>query len=240
MGPEDASSGPNAQSSYFGNVTSSPPAPRTSLYPTRSAAGADLGKVLAAQGYVHCLLLGITPEGVEIAANAAKAMGASFDVLVASFIRLGDNLAPVGALAENASSAEMDPDFQPGISLVEKLSSAIEESRARVRRDLVLYRSNRPIKNFDDRQVIIVDGQVFYPWKVLAAARAVEERGGRRIAIATPVASSDAAIRIRARRFEFVCPNLLEGETQSRMLYGDALGESPERLKSILIAHQAA
>jgi putative phosphoribosyl transferase len=241
MGPEDVSSGPNAQSSYFGNVTTSPPpAPRTSLYPTRSAAGADLGKVLAAQGYVHCLLLGVTPEGVEIAANAAKAMGASFDVLVASFIRLGDNLAPVGALAENATSAEMDPDFQPGMALVEKLSSAIEESRARVRRDLVLYRTNRPIKRFDDRQVIIVDGQVFYPWKVLAAARAVQELGARRIAIATPVATADAAIRVRARRFEFVCPNVLEGAEQNTKLYGDAMGESPERLKSILIAHQAA
>lgn len=221
-------------------TTSPPPAPRTSLYPTRSAAGADLGKVLAAQGYVHCLLLGVTPEGVEIAANAAKAMGASFDVLVASFIRLGDNLAPVGALAENTTSAEMDPDFQPGMALVEKLSSAIEESRARVRRDLVLYRTNRPIKRFDDRQVIIVDGQVFYPWKVLAAARAVLELGARRVAIATPVASADAAIRVRARRFEFVCPNVLEGEETNSKLYGDAMGESPERLKSILIAHQAA
>lgn len=199
-----------------------------------------MGKVLAAQGYVHCLLLGVTPEGVEIAANAAKAMGASFDVLVASFIRLGDNLAPVGALAENTTAAEMDPDFQPGMALVEKLSSAIEESRARVRRDLVLYRTNRPIKRFDDRQVIIVDGQVFYPWKVLAAARAVLELGARRVAIATPVASADAAIRVRARRFEFVCPNVLEGEETNSKLYGDAMGESPERLKSILIAHQAA
>jgi len=221
-------------------TTPPPPAPRTSLYPTRSAAGAHLGTVLAAQGYVHCLLLGITPEGVEIAANAAKAMGASFDVLVAAFIRLGDNLAPVGALAENATSAEMDPDFQPGMGLVEKLSSAIEESRARVRRDLVLYRTNRPIKRLDDRQVIIVDGQVFYPWKVLAAARAVVELGARRIAIATPVASADAAIRVRARRFEFVCPNVLEGVEQNSKVYGDAMGESPERLKSILIAHQAA
>ena len=45
------------------------------LYPTRSAAGALLGQQLAARGYLGCLLLGITPEGVEIAANAAKAQG---------------------------------------------------------------------------------------------------------------------------------------------------------------------
>lgn len=214
--------------------------PRNSLYPTRSAAGAYLGQLLAAQGYASCLLLGVTPEGVEIAANASKAMGASFDVIVSSFIRLGANLAPVGALAENATAAEMDPDFQPGAGLLDKLSSAIDESRARVRRDLILYRTQRPIKKLDGRQVIIVDGQVFYPWRVLAAARAVAELGGKRITVATPVATHSAAQRVRMRDLEFICPNVLpDGETPPQA-YGDAMGESPERLKSIMIAHQAA
>lgn len=217
-----------------------PAAPRTSLYPTRSAAGASLGQLLASQGYVSSLLLGVTPEGVEIAANAAKAMGASFDVLVAAYIRLGANLAPVGAMAEYAEGAVMDPDFQPGMNLVEKLQSAIEESRARVRRDLVLYRTHRPIKKFDNRQLIIVDGQVLYPWKVLAAARAVSDLGGKRIVIATPVASVTAAERIRARGYEFVCPNVLPDDGQHPTPYGDAMADSPERLKSIMIAHQAA
>lgn len=234
---EDVSSSPGPQSPYFGIV---PPGPRTSLYPTRSAAGAALGQLLAAQGYVTSLLLGVTPEGVEIAANAAKAMGGSFDVLVASFIRLGANLAPIGALAEFAGRAEMDPDFQPGMNLVEKLESAIEESRARVRRDLVLYRTQRPIKKFEDRQLIIVDGQVLFPWKVLAAARAVTELGGKRIAIATPIASVTAAERTRYRGYEFICPNVLPDDNQPPVPYGDALGDSPERLKSIMIAHQAA
>src|SRR5207244_2090629 len=104
------------------------------LYPTRSAAGALLGQQLAGRGYLGCLLLGITPEGVEIAANAAKAMGAQFDVLVAAFIKLGSNLAPIGAIAESAPS-EMDPAFQPSGALMDKLASAIDESRARDIRD---------------------------------------------------------------------------------------------------------
>src|SRR2546427_5470361 len=103
--------------------------PRPSLYPTRSSAGALLGQQLASRGYQSCILLGITPEGVEIAAHAAKAMGAQFDVIVASFIKLGTNLAPIGAMAESAP-AEMDPDFQPGMNLLEKLQAAIDESRS--------------------------------------------------------------------------------------------------------------
>jgi len=212
---------------------------RASLYPTRSGAGALLGQQLVARGYTHCLLLGITPEGVEVAANAAKAMAAPFDVLVASFIRLGSNLAPIGAMAES-SPAEMDPDFQPGMNLLEKLQSAIDESRARVRQDLILYRTQRPVKAFDGRDAIIVDGQLIYPWKALAAAKAVEALGARHVAIATPVATEHAAARIRARGYAFVCPTVLMEPEGHPTPYGDAVGDSPERLKSIMIAHQAA
>src|SRR5467141_130716 len=151
-------------------MTHPAPAQPASLYPTRSAAGALLGQQLATRGHIGCLLLGITPEGVEVAANAARAMGAQFDVLVASFIKLGSNLAPIGAMAESAPS-EIDPDFQPGMNLIEKLQSAIDEARARVKQDLVLYRTQRPVKALAGRTAVVVDGQVIFPWKVLAAAK---------------------------------------------------------------------
>jgi predicted phosphoribosyltransferase len=215
-----------------------PPA-GSSLYPTKSGAGALLGQQLAARGYLSCTLLGITPEGVEIAANASKAMGAQFDVIVSSFIRLGANLAPIGAMAEQVP-AEMDPDFLPGMSLFEKLEAAIEESRARVRQDLVLYRKQRPIKELKGRTAIIVDGQIVYPWKALAAAKAASHVGARTVVIATPVATEAAAERIRARRFPFVCPSVVLEPAGHPTPYGDSVGESPERLKSIMIAHQAA
>lgn len=212
---------------------------RPSLYATRSVAGATLGQALATRGYTQCLLLGITPEGVEIAAHASKAMGAQFDVIVASYIKLGSNLAPVGAMAESAP-AEMDPDFKPGMALLDKLQSAIEESRARVRQDLVLYRTQRPVKSLSGRHAIIVDGQVIFPWKVLAAARAVETLGARKIAIATPVATEAAAERIRARLFDFICPTIIPEPEGHPSPYADAGGDQPERLRAIMIAHQAA
>lgn len=214
-------------------------ADRPSLYPTKSAAGALLGQQLSNRGYQSCILLGITPDGVEIAANAARAMGAQFDVLVASFIKLGSNLAPIGAMAESAP-AEIDPDFQPGMNLIEKLQSAIDESRARVRQDLVLYRTQRPVKALQGRTAIVVDGQVIFPWKVLAAAKAAEVLGATRVVIATPVATEAAADRIRARRYDFVCPSVIMDAEGHPAPYGDSVGDSPERLKSIMIAHQAA
>jgi putative phosphoribosyl transferase len=212
---------------------------RDPLYPTRSAAGALLGQQLAARGYLGCLLLGITPEGVEIAANAAKAMGAQFDVLVAAFIKLGSNLAPIGAIAESAPS-EMDPDFQPSGGLLDKLASAIDESRARVSQDLILYRTQRPVKRLADRIAVIVDGAVIYPWKVLAAAKAAEQLSAKQVVIATPVATQAAADRIAARQYAFVCPSVVLDPGGHPAPYGDVAGDTPERLRSIMIAHQAA
>src|SRR5258707_7490123 len=156
--------------------------PRPSLYPTRSSAGAVLGQQLASRGYQSCMLLGITPEGVEIAANAAKAMGAQFDVVVAAFIKLGSNLAPIGAVAESAPS-EMDPDFQPSGALMDKLASAIDESRARVSQDLILYRTERPVKRLAGRSAVIIDGQVTYPWRGLAAAKVAGHLAAKELVI---------------------------------------------------------
>jgi putative phosphoribosyl transferase len=220
-------------------MTQAAPARRDPLYPTRSGAGALLGQQLAARGYTSGILLGITPEGVEIAAHAAKAMGAPFDVLVASFIRLGSNLAPIGAIAESSPS-EMDPDFLPGGNLLPKLEAAIDESRARVSQDLVLYRTQRPVRSLKERIAVIVDGQVVWPWKVLAAAKAAEGLGAKETVIATPVATQAAADRIHARRYELVCPSVVMDSTGHPAPYGDMSGETPERLRSIMIAHQAA
>ncbi|HYK83289.1 MAG TPA: hypothetical protein VEU55_09115 [Gemmatimonadales bacterium] len=220
-------------------MSAAAPSKRQSLYPTRSAAGALLGQQLAARGYLGCVLLGITPEGVEIAAHAAKAMGEQFDVLVAAFIKLGSNLAPIGAIAEAAPS-EMDPDFLPSGALLDKLTAAIDESRAQVSQDLILYRTQRPVKKLAGRIAVIVDGQVIYPWKVLAAAKAAEQLEAKQIVIATPVATQAAAERIGARHYEFVCPSLVQDREGHPAPYGDAAGETPERLRSIMIAHQAA
>jgi len=220
-------------------MTKAAPSPRASLYPTRSAAGALLGQQLAARGHIGCILLGITPEGVEIAANAARAMGGQFDVLVSDFIKLGSNLAPVGAIAESVPS-ELDPDFQPSGALLDKLTAAIEESRARVSHDLILYRTQRPVKRLAGKVAVIVDGQVVYPWKVLAAAKAAEQLGAKQVVLATPVAAQPAAERLRARGYELVCPSVVMEAQGHPSPYGDVAGDTPERLRSIMIAHQAA
>jgi len=85
-----------------------------------------------------------------------------------------------------------------------------------------------------------VDGQVIYPWRVLAAAKAAEQLAARQVVIATPVGTQAAVDRIRARHYELVCPSVVVEPKGHPAPYGDMTGETPERLRSIMIAHQAA
>jgi len=87
----------------------------------------------------------------------------------------------------------MDPDFQPGMNLLEKLQAAIDESRARVKQDLVLYRTQRPVKNWT--------GARWSSWtadrvSVEGARRreSGEGLGARQVVIATPVAANPRPI----------------------------------------------
>jgi predicted phosphoribosyltransferase len=109
-----------------------------------------------------------------------------------------------------------------------------------VRQDLVLYRTQRPVKALAGRTAVVVDGQVIFPWKVLAAAKAAEVLSATRVVIATPVATEAAAERIRARRYDFVCPSVIMDAEGHPSPFGDSVADTPERLKSIMIAHQAA
>ncbi len=96
------------------------------------------------------------------------------------------------------------------------------------------------MKSLTGRVAVIVDGHVVWPWKVLAAAKAAEQLGAGRTVIATPVATQVAAERIYARRYELICPSVVLDAAGHPSPYGDMAGDTPERLRSIMIAHHAA
>src|SRR5438045_8005193 len=140
-------------------------------------------------------------------------------------------------MAESAP-AEMDPDFQPGMNLLEKLQAAIDESRARVKQDLVLYRTQRPVKSLQGRTAVIVDGQIVWPWKALAAAKAVEGLGAKEVVIATPVAAQPAADRMRTRQYALVGPSVVTAEEGAPSPAGGAGEEPPAHLTGSRARHR--
>lgn len=208
------------------------------LYPSRAAAGALLGRLLVQRCPSPVALLGITPTGVEIAANAAQAMSCPFDVIVGAHVRL-EGVGLVGAVAEDAS-AVTDPDFSPRFDAMQALEEALDQARRAVKTERLLFRGQRPLRTIEDMNVVLVDGNLVSPWKALAAAQVAQEQGARKAWIAAAASTQAVQERIRARQFDFVCPSVVLEAAGHPRPFGDPLEPSAERLRSIVVARQAA
>jgi predicted phosphoribosyltransferase len=208
------------------------------LFPTRSGAGASLGQHLYGRVRQPVLMLGVTPSGVEVAASAAKAIGCEFDVIVASHIRL-EQLGIIGAVAEDAD-AVIDPEFEPRFSMLEAMEDAIDRARRAVKRERLLFRGQRPLRSVAGKTVVIVEGHLTSPWKTLAAVAAVAGGEPAHLAIAAPVGTKVVQERMRARRVDFVCPSVVMDPGGHPRPFGDPGDPSAERLRSIVVAREAA
>ena len=212
--------------------------PDAALYPSRSGAGAQLGNQLSRRTTPPTVIIGITPTGVEVAANAAKAMGCEFDVIVAAHVRM-EGLGIIGAIAEDAD-AVLDNDFQPRFGMIDALNEAMDRARRAIKTERLLFRGQRPLRKLEGANVVIVEGHAISPWKALAAAQAIQPMLPARIFIGAPVGTQGVQDLVRARRYEFVCPTVVLDPSGHPMPFGDPQDPSAERLRSIVVARQAA
>ncbi|HET7038782.1 MAG TPA: hypothetical protein VFH97_02780, partial [Gemmatimonadales bacterium] len=77
-------------------------------------------------------------------------------------------------------------------------------------------------------------------WKLLAAARSVKELGAGRVLVAAAVATQEVKDRVSAYQYEFVCPTVVLDPAGHPHPFGDPEDPSAERLRSIIVARQAA
>ncbi len=220
----------------IGRVTGSPAA--TPLYPSRSAAGAVLARLMSQRCTPPITLLGVTPTGVEIAASAAKGGAGTFDVIVGAHVRL-EGHGIIGALAEDGD-AVIDRQFEPGFELIEPLNAAIDRARRAIKTERLLFRGQRRIRDLTEQTVVVIDGHVTSPWKLLAAARTATDLGAHRVLVAAAAATQDVKERVFAYRYEFICPTVVLDPNGHPRPFGDPQDPSAERLRSIVVARQAA
>jgi predicted phosphoribosyltransferase len=225
-------------SRQIGRVTgpsaSAPPA----LYPSRSAAGAMLGRLIYRRCVPPMVLLGVTPTGVEIAASAAQGTTARFDVVVGAHVRV-EGHGIVGAVAED-SDAVIDHYFEPRFDMLDPLHDAIDRARRAVKSERLLFRGQRQIRDLRDQSVAVVDGHVTGPWKLVAAARTAQEKGARHVVVVAAVATRAVKDRVSVYKYEFICPSIVLDPAGHPHPFGDPEDPSAERLRSIIVARQAA
>lgn len=198
--------------------------------------------MLGRQLYQRCpgplAVLGLAPSGVEIAASAAEAMRCQFDVIIAAHVRL-DNVGIIGAMAES-TEAVLDPGFQPKFGLMEPLNEAMDKARRAIKTERLLFRGQRELRKVKGMNVVVMDGQVTSVWKLIAAVRAAEDMGARKVWAAAAVSTQSVQEQVRNRRIDFVCPSVLMDPSGHPQPFGESQDPSAERLRSIVVARQAA
>ena len=213
------------------------PSGENALYSSRSGAESIVGQQLCHRVNQPVVVWAVTLSGVEIA-TTTEAMKCRFDVVVLAHVRPDDSQI-VGAMAEDAEVV-LDPAFAPKFSSLEILEQAISCSRRAIKQERLLFRGQRTLRDVSGSAVVIVDGHVTSPWELFAAAECAESMGPSQVVVAVAVSTQPVQEMIRVRLLEFVCPSVVMDVKGHPRPFGDLQDPGAERLRSIVVARQAA
>jgi predicted phosphoribosyltransferase len=166
----------------------------------RSDAGRRLGLRLAElePGDGEVIVLGLPRGGVPVACEAARAIGAPVDVLLVR--KLGAPFNPELAVGSVASGGVVVYNRwildQLGLDN-EDLKPILARERRELDRRERAYRGERATPELSGKTAIIVDDGAATGATMHAAVESVRRLGAKRIVVALPSASRDAADRLR-------------------------------------------
>jgi putative phosphoribosyl transferase len=163
----------------------------------RAEAGRRLGERLASLAPLRPVVVGLPRGGVPVAAEIARALGASLDVLLVS--KVGHPANPeygLGAVAEEEEPLLDEERLRDAHLTREDLATELEEARARNRLRQRIYRGRHPRVELRDRVVILVDDGVATGGTVEAALRAIRAHRPRRLVLAVGVLPPETRDRL--------------------------------------------
>ncbi len=179
---------------------------RSTPFRNRREAGRRLAKALGSLRDEHPVVLALPRGGVPVAAEVARTLEAPLDVLVVR--KLGLPFQPelgFGAIGEGGVRL-LDGDL---VRRARMTGSAVAEVEAHERRELDRrvhrYRGERAATPVAGRTVVIVDDGLATGASARAAVAVARARGARRVVVAVPVASPEAARLLAEEADRVVC-----------------------------------
>lgn len=186
------------------------------MFTDRHDAGRQLAEVLRRGGVSpDALVLGIPRGGVIVAAEVARALHLPLDVVVAS--KLGAPGDPELAVGAVDADGEVSP-ARPGIPQAYLMSEAARRG-AEVRRRVAAFRAGREAPALAGREAIVVDDGIATGLTAQQAVAYLRRHGAQRVTLAAPVASPEAAARLRSAGMRVVTVHEPEGFLAVGALY---------------------
>jgi putative phosphoribosyl transferase len=177
------------------------------LFRDRAAAGRQLAERLRSYaGRGDVVVLGLPHGGVPVAAEVARALGASLDVFLVRKLGVpGHEELAMGAVASGGVrvlNADVLEQLEIPTHVLDRVTS--DELRELERREFAL-RGDRPPLDLRDKVAIVVDDGLATGSSMRAAAVALRLQQPSRLVLAAPVAAESTCRDLRREADEVVC-----------------------------------
>lgn len=168
------------------------------MFQNRTDAGEQLAKALKQYANQSAVTVVALPRGgVVVGRVVADALQAPLDIVVPR--KIGHPMNPeyaIGAVAETGETvwnetehADLSPEYEKKV---------LHDEQAEAQRRRGVYRAGLPQRNFKNKTIILVDDGLATGLTMRAAIKTVKAERAKKIVVAIPVASAEAADLIAA------------------------------------------
>ncbi len=169
------------------------------LFRDRREAGRRLAERLAfLKDEKELVVLGIPRGGVVVAAEVARALGASLDIFIAH--KIGAPFNPELAIGALTSTGDvvLDEEMVACLQLTRTdILREVEHQREEIARRLELFRRGCPPLDLRGKVVVIVDDGIATGSTMLASLRALRKQAPTRLILAVPVSPPETMARLK-------------------------------------------
>ncbi len=170
----------------------------------------------------NVVVVGLPRGGVPVAAEVARALGATLDVIVVR--KLGVPFQPelgMGAIGEDGVRVVNDEIVRLARVTYDELAAVETRERAELERRARRFRSGRDRVPLAGRVVVVVDDGIATGSTARAACEVARAEGASRVVLAVPVAPIDWTERLAAAADELVCVETPEPFRAVGQFYAD-------------------
>ncbi len=198
------------------------------MFASREDAGQRLGRYLSEQGTQADLVLGLPRGGVIVAAEVGHCLHLPLDVLIVRKIgHPWQREFAVGALAENGVVVLDEGSIGPNPLIQAELDEIIEEEKERLRTYQASFHPEGA-SELGGKTVLLVDDGLATGSTTEAAVLSARKQNANKIIVAAPVASTNAAERLR-RVADEVCALFVDPEFDAVGRYYEVFGQTTDK-----------